>query len=100
MFNSIKKILGIKPTKRPIQSFTPSTSGEIKELLRSGSIHFAFKRKDGVLRIAHGTTNLGMIPRSQHPQGIKPASAKTVPFFDLEAKSWKSMSASTECFVY
>jgi hypothetical protein len=88
------------PTKRPIQNFTPAVSGEIKELLAHGSVHFAFKKKDGSLRVAHGTTKLSMIPRDKHPLGVRQTPAKQVVFFDLDIKEWRSMSSNTECFVY
>ena len=45
---------------------------ELRLALQNGVVSFAFQKKDGSLRIALGTTNLGIIPQESHPTGRGP----------------------------
>jgi hypothetical protein len=76
----------------------PVTPSELKEMLHSGLVQFAFIKKDGVLRTAMGTTNLRHIPADQHPKGIREASQKVVCFWDLLSGEWRSVSV--ECKIF
>ena len=65
---------------------------EQKELFNKCVVRFKFKKTDGTIREAVGTTNNKFIPASQHPKNpAAPASDKTIPYYDLEAGKWKSM---------
>lgn len=87
----------LNPTKT-VQSSTPD---QLRELLKKGTVTFAFVTKGtGNLRHAIGTTKLSKIPWQKHPEGIKAPSPKVVTFFDLELSEWRSMSVDAPCFVY
>lgn len=70
----------------------------LKSALQNGVAKFAFVKKDGTLRFALGTLKLDLIPNSDHPKGVRPASEKVVTFFDLEKTSWRSVSINSLVF--
>lgn len=71
----------------------------LRQRLRSGSVQFAFKKLDGTLRTAFGTTNLTVVPSDHHPRGVRESSPKQVCFFDLEKQQWRSVSTLQEIFL-
>jgi len=78
---------------------TPIQPEELRRELNKRVVHFAFKKLDGTLRTANGTTNLASVPHDKHPKGARPASQKVVTFFDLDKREWRSISATQEIFV-
>lgn len=68
---------------------------ELAAALNKGEVNFKFIKKDGSTRIAKGTRNLGSIPESQHPKGGV-ASSLVLPFFDLDAQGWRSLSIDSK----
>ena len=66
--------------------------------LRDGVVNFEFKKKDGSLRKAVGTTNLDLIPTDLWPVGNDNQEDATerqlrtgcVTFFDMEKMAWRS----------
>jgi len=71
----------------------PISPSSLREALNNGTIQFAFKKKDGNLRIALGTTNMELVPLDDHPKGTGTSSPKVVPYFDLNKQAWRSVSA-------
>lgn len=71
----------------------------LRARLREGVVQFAFKKVDGTLRTAVGTTNLATIPTDHHPKGTGTPSDRSVRFFDIEKREWRSVSASREIFI-
>jgi hypothetical protein len=84
-------------TKR--MNFLPTTPETLKSKLREGAVQFAFRKLDGSLRTAIGTTNLSSIPAESHPQGVRESSNKVVTFFDLEKREWRSVSTLREIYL-
>ena len=80
-------------------NFLPTTPEILKSKLREGAVQFAFKKLDGSLRTALGTTNLSSIPQESHPQGVRESSNKTVTFYDLEKREWRSVSTLREIYL-
>ena len=80
-------------------NFLPTTAEILRARLNEGRLEFAFKKKDGSLRTAIGTTDLSSIPREAHPQGVREASNKVVTFFDLEKLEWRSVSVLQEIYL-
>jgi hypothetical protein len=78
---------------------TPITHEGLRSRLRNGVVQFAFKKLDGSLRTAFGTTNLSSIPVDHHPKGVRDSSSRAVVFFDLEKQAWRSLSVRVEVFV-
>ena len=78
---------------------TPITHEGLRNRLRNGVVQFAFKKLDGSLRTAFGTTNLTSVPIEHHPKGARDSSSSVVVFFDLEKRQWRSVSIRTEVFI-
>lgn len=76
-----------------------TTHDELKSKLSRGIVQFAFKKLDGSLRTAVGTTNLSNVPVDHHPQGVRESSPKVVVYFDIEKKEWRSVSRRVEVFI-
>lgn len=79
--------------------FKPITHSELRARLRTGIVHFAFKKLNGDLRAAVGTTSLTSIPIDKHPKGGRESSPKAVVFFDIEKREWRSVSTLQEVFA-
>jgi hypothetical protein len=77
----------------------PISPDVLRARLRSGVVQFAFKKLDGTLRTAVGTTNLATIPTEHHPKGTGNPSERSVRFFDIEKREWRSVSAQQEIYV-
>jgi hypothetical protein len=79
--------------------FQQVTPNELRERLRVGATQFAFKKVDGTLRTAVGTTNLSTIPTEHHPKGTGHPSENSVRFFDIEKREWRSVSILREIYL-
>lgn len=66
---------------------------ELKTKLQSGEVNFTYTKKDGSTRTARGTTNLGIIPESSHPQGGYTSPEGVVRYYDLNSDGWRSFIA-------
>lgn len=67
-----------------------------KEFLNKCVVKFQFQKADGSIREAVGTTNLKFIPDNMHPKNTAATNDKTIPYYDLEAGSWKSMQINAQ----
>jgi hypothetical protein len=79
-----------------LEPIAPET---LRARLREGVVQFAFKKVDGTLRTAVGTTNLATIPTESHPKGVRESSPKQVTFFDIEKREWRSVSTLREIYL-
>lgn len=77
----------------------PISPERLRSKLREGVVHFAFKKLDGTLRTAFGTTQLTIIPIDKHPTGARESSPRVVVFFDTEKREWRSVSVTQEIFI-
>lgn len=80
----------LTPASTPGTSIPQASIDELKSKLKQGPVRFAFRKKDGSLRLAYGTLDLDKIPASNHPKGGE-ASPKILPFYDLEKFAWRSI---------
>ena len=81
------------------QSIPVQNSEMLREALTKGPVRFSFvKKAKFALRTAVGTTCLTNIPTDKHPKGTGRPAVKTVPFFDLLAQSWRSVSVESLVF--
>lgn len=80
-------------------NLTPVSHEELRTRLRRGVVTFAFKKLNGDLRTAIGTTDLAEVPREFHPAGRGESSDKVVVFFDKEKRQWRSLSKRVEVFM-
>jgi hypothetical protein len=77
----------------------PQTSvEELREKLKQGPVKFAFRKKNGSLRLAYGTLDATKIPADKQPKGVEKDATKVLPFFDLEKFAWRSISVSELIF--
>ena len=69
-----------------------TTATNIVEQLNEGATDFQFRKIDGTVRTARGTTKLDLIPADQRPSGeiTNPETSAVVTFYDLNAKGWRS----------
>jgi len=68
----------------------------LKELLTTGIIKFYFKKVDGELREAYGTTKLEDIPFDKRPKGTGRRPTGITPFFCIQNQEWRSVSESSD----
>jgi hypothetical protein len=89
-------LYGIKIKYMSYQKTTPI---QLKESLNQGVYRFNFRKKDGSIRNALGTRNLELIPKEDVPNRLEDISNKSVVFFDLEERKFRSYSINTEVAV-
>ena len=80
-------------------NMTPIEPSELRTKLNEGIVQFAFKKLDGDLRTAVGTTSLDNIPVDNHPNGNGASPSSVVTFFDISKAAWRSVSTSQEIFL-
>jgi hypothetical protein len=80
-------------------SYDPINPDELQKKLKRGKVTFFFKKKDGTLRMAIGTTQLRFVPAEKHPKGLREPSPLVVTYFDILKKDWRSVSISEEIFI-
>jgi len=80
-------------------NMTPIDPAALRTLLNEGTVQFAFKKLNGDLRTAVGTTSIESIPLADHPQGVREPSATVITYYDLGKNAWRSVSESTEIFL-
>jgi len=62
----------------------------LKVKLANGIAHFIFKKKDGSLREAWGTTQSQLAKAKTNGRGVSREIYKTTAFFDVECGEWRS----------
>ncbi len=62
----------------------------LKVKLAGGVAHFVFKKKDGSLREAWGTTQRNIASAKTNGRGISREAYKTTAYFDIERGAWRS----------
>lgn len=72
---------------------------KLREKLLEGMTQFAFRKRDGSLRLAMGTTNLGLILIQWHPKGTGKTTDATVRYFDIQRQRWRSVSSREPIYL-
>ena len=68
-----------------------NTETVLRDRLAAGTVQFTFRKIDGTMRPATGTTVLDLIPADHRPKGmVKPRNTDTITFYDLEKMAWRS----------
>ena len=76
------------------------TIKELKESLQSGEVKFSYKKKDGTVREARGTTNYNLISENvisnseSDTKTHKEKPADMIVYFDLDKKEFRSFRES------
>lgn len=63
---------------------------DLREKLQNGIVSFTYKKKDGSIREANGTTRMDCIPEENHPKGTGEHSSDVVTYFDTDKNEWRS----------
>lgn len=61
----------------------------LRKKLHEGEVNFEYTKKDGTIRKARGTLDMGMIPESYHPV-FQPTAPDNVRYWDLDVQGWRS----------
>ncbi|MEE0962320.1 MAG: SH3 beta-barrel fold-containing protein [Bacteroidales bacterium] len=72
----------------------------LKKQMRNGVAHFVFKKKDGTLREAWGTTNKTLAEKHINGNGCSREVFATTAFFDCEKGQWRSFRWENLVAVY
>lgn len=72
----------------------------LKQQMRNGIAHFLFKKKDGSLREAWGTTNKTLAEKHINGNGCSRELFATTAYFDVEKGQWRSFRWENIVAVY
>ena len=79
--------------------YSQTTVSNLINLLDENVARFQFKKLDGSIRNALGTRNELLIPKEECIKMIDDISTKSVVFWDLEEKAFRSFSKQAEVSV-
>ena len=72
----------------------------LKNQMKNGIAHFVFRKKDGSLREAWGTTNNSLAEKHINGQGYSRESFATTAYFDVEKGQWRSFRWENLVAIY
>ena len=72
----------------------------LKRQMQNGIAHFIFKKKDGSLREAWGTTNRSLAEKHINGRGVSRECFATTAYFDVEKGQWRSFRWENLVAVY
>ena len=79
--------------------YSQTTVSNLINLLDENVARFQFKKMDGSTRTALGTRHELLIPKEESINMIDDISPKSVVFWDLEERAFRSFSKNAEVFV-
>jgi len=79
--------------------YSQTTVSNLINLLDENVARFQFKKLDGSIRNALGTRNELLIPKEEEIKFIDDISTKSVVFWDLEEKAFRSFSKQAEVSI-
>ena len=80
-------------------NYSKTTVSNLISLLDQNVARFQFKKLDGSVRNALGTRNESLVPKEDEVSFIDDISRKSVVFWDLEEKAFRSFSKDAEVSV-
>jgi hypothetical protein len=80
-------------------NYSKTTVSNLISLLDQNVARFQFKKLDGSVRNALGTRNESLVPKEDEVSFIDDISKKSVVFWDLEEKAFRSFSKDAEVSV-
>ena len=80
-------------------NYSKTTVSNLINLLDQNVARFQFKKLDGSIRNALGTRNESLVPKEDEVSFIDDISRKSVVFWDLEEKAFRSFSKDAEVSV-
>lgn len=79
--------------------YSETTVQNLVRVLDEQVTRFQFRKKDGSLRTALGTRSEILIPKIDAPRFLDDVSPKSVVFWDLEERAFRSFSKEAEVSV-
>ena len=79
--------------------YSQTTVSDLINLLDENVARFQFKKLDGSIRNALGTRNELLIPKEECIKMIDDISSKSVVFWDLEERAFRSFSKQAEVSI-
>jgi len=79
--------------------YSETTVSNLINVLDENVTRFQFKKLDGSVRNALGTRNESLVPKEDEVSFIDDISKKSVVFWDLEEKAFRSFSKDAEVSV-
>jgi hypothetical protein len=79
--------------------YSETTVQNLVRVLDEQVTRFQFRKKNGSLRTALGTRNEILIPKIDAPRLLDDVSTKSVVFWDLEERAFRSFSKEAEVSV-
>lgn len=79
--------------------YSETTVQNLVRVLDEQVTRFQFRKKNGSLRTALGTRNETLIPNIDAPRFLDDISTKSVVFWDLEERAFRSFSKEAEVSV-
>lgn len=79
--------------------YSETTVQNLVRVLDEQVTRFQFRKKDGSIRRALGTRNEILIPKIDAPRLLDDVSPKSVVFWDLEERAFRSFSKEAEVSV-
>ena len=79
--------------------YSETTVSNLINLLDENVARFQFRKMDGSIRTALGTRNEILIPKEECIKVIDDISSKSVVFWDLEEKAFRSFSKQAEVSI-
>jgi len=80
-------------------NYSETTVQNLVRVLDEQVTRFQFRKKNGSLRTALGTRNEILIPKIDAPRLLDDISTKSVVFWDLEERAFRSFSKEAEVAV-
>lgn len=83
-------VIGMRTESDLIAGAKAMMISDLKKQMRNRVAHFVYKKKDGTIREAWGTTNAALAARHTNGNGSSRESYKTTAYFDVERGGWRS----------
>lgn len=81
-------------------SYQETNSTMLRGILDNGVVRFQFRKRDGSIRNALGTRNVDLIPKQEYVKHVDDINEeKSVVFWDLEARDFRSLMTGVEVAI-
>ena len=85
--------LRYKHNLTPSESFKKAwVAVKLESKMKSETVSFVFKKKDGSIRQAKGTKSSLVVPKEFAPKGTGKVCLSNINYFDVDSNGWRSFS--------
>lgn len=93
-------VIGMRTESDLIAGAKAMMISDLKKQMRNRVAHFVYKKKDGTIREAWGTTNASLAAKHINGNGCSREDYATTAYFDIERGAWRSFRWETLIAVY